>query len=63
MMNLKIVKDDYKIKYFCMIISDLHSYIKSYIDYGHPMGDSNISNIFADWPDRFIHLTEFSIWN
>ena len=31
MMNLKIVKDDYKIKYFCMIISDLHSYIKSYI--------------------------------
>ena len=31
MMNLKIVKDDYKIKYFCMINSDLHSYIKSYI--------------------------------
>ena len=31
MMNLKIVKDDYKIKYFCMIISDLQSYIKSYI--------------------------------
>ena len=28
MMNLKIVKDDYKIKYFCMIISDLQSYIK-----------------------------------
>ena len=28
MMNLKIVKDDYKIKYFCMIISDLHSYLK-----------------------------------
>ena len=25
MMNLKIVKDDYKIKYFCMIKSDLHS--------------------------------------
>ena len=31
MMNLKIVKDDYKIKYFCMINSDLHSYIKSHI--------------------------------
>ena len=31
MMNLKIVKDDYKIKYFCMINSDLHSYYKSYI--------------------------------
>ena len=25
MMNLKIVKDDYKIKYFCMLKSDLHS--------------------------------------